>query len=100
LHIVDVLPLETDQSPVEAAQKILVELKRYDEDLFRKPRWLVLNKIDLIGEDEQAAVCDEIIKGLDWSGPVYQISAINKLGVDVLCNDIMSALESDEQAAL
>jgi GTP-binding protein len=100
LHIVDVLPLETDASPVEAAQKILVELRRYDEDLYHKSRWLVLNKVDLVSEDERQAVCDEIVSGLDWNGPVYQISALNKQGVDALCNDIMLTLESNEQAAL
>jgi GTP-binding protein len=100
LHIVDVMPLETDQPPVEAARKILAELKKYDEELFQKPRWLVLNKIDLLGEEEQKSVSDEIIRGLDWSGPVYQISAINKQGVDRLCSDIMSTLESNEQVAL
>ncbi len=96
LHIIDVKPLETDSLPVESANKILAELRRYDEALYTKPRWLVLNKLDLVGDDEQQAVCDEIVKGLDWKGPVYQISAINKQGVDVLCNDIMSSLESDE----
>ena len=96
LHIVDVMPIETDQSPVDAAQKILVELRRYDETLYQKPRWLVLNKLDLVRADEQQAVCDEIVKGLEWKGPVYQISAINKQGVEQLCNDIMSTLESDE----
>jgi GTP-binding protein len=100
LHIVDVQPLETDVAAIEAVQKILVELKRYDESLFQKPRWLVLNKIDLFGEDQQQAVCDEIIRGLDWKGPVYQISAINKNGVDALCGDIMSYLESDESASI
>jgi len=96
LHIVDVMPIETDQSPVDAAQKILVELRRYDETLYQKSRWLVLNKLDLVFADEQQAVCDEIVKGLEWKGPVYQISAINKQGVEQLCNDIMSTLESDE----
>jgi len=96
LHIVDVMPIETDQSPVDAAQKILAELRRYDETLYQKPRWLVLNKLDLVLADEQQAVCDEIVKGLEWKGPVYQISAINKQGVEQLCNDIMSTLESDE----
>jgi len=100
LHIVDVMPIETDQSPVDAAQKILAELRRYDETLYQKPRWLVLNKLDLVRADEQQAVCDEIVKGLDWKGPVYQISAINKQGVEQLCNDIMSTLESDEQTTL
>jgi GTP-binding protein len=100
LHIVDVMPLETDQPPVEAARKILAELKKYDEELFQKPRWLVLNKNDLLGEEEQKSVCDEIVRGLDWGGPVYQVSAINKQGVDQLCSDIMSTLESNEQIAL
>ena len=100
LHIIDVKPLETDQSPVEAAQKILTELRRYDESLYHKPRWLVLNKLDLVHDDEQQAVCDEITRGLDWEGPVYKVSAINKHGVEQLCQDIMSTLESDEQATL
>ena len=96
LHIVDVKPVETDTLAVDAANKILAELRRYDEALYAKPRWLVLNKLDLVSDDEQQAVCDEIVNGLDWKGPVYQISAINKQGVDVVCNDIMSTLESDE----
>ena len=96
LHIVDVKPVETDTPAVDAANKILAELRRFDEALYAKPRWLVLNKLDLVSDDEQQAVCDEIVNGLDWKGPVYQISAINKQGVDVVCNDIMSTLESDE----
>jgi GTP-binding protein len=96
LHIIDVKPLETDTPAVDAAYKILTELRHYDEALYTKPRWLVLNKLDLVSDGEQQAVCDEIISGLGWTGPVYQISAINKQGVDVLCNDIMSTLESDE----
>jgi GTP-binding protein len=98
LHIVDVKPFESDETPVEAAKKILTELRRYDQSLFEKPRWLVLNKLDLVADDEQQAICDEIVKGLDWTGPFYKISAINKQGVDALCGDIMSTLESNEQA--
>jgi GTP-binding protein len=98
LHIVDVKPLESDETPVQAVKKILNELRQYDQRLFEKPRWLVLNKLDLVDDDEQQSICDEIIKGLDWSGPFYKISAINKQGVDALCNDIMSTLESDEHA--
>ena len=96
LHIVDVKPVETDTPAVDAANKILAELRRFDEALYAKPRWLVLNKLDLVSDDEQQAVCSEIVNGLDWKGPVYKISAINKQGVDVVCNDIMSTLESDE----
>ena len=97
LHIIDVLPMESDDSPVEAAKKILIELQKYDESLFEKTRWLVLNKLDLIAEDEQQAICDEIVKGLKWKGPVYHISAVNRQGVDRLCNDIMIHVEQNAQ---
>jgi len=97
LHIVDVNPFESDETPAEAAKKILTELRRHDQSLFEKPRWLVLNKLDLVADDERPTICEEIVKGLDWTGPVYEISAINKQGVDALGNDIMSTLESNEQ---
>jgi len=96
LHIIDVMPDPQADSAVESANKILRELKRYDEALFRKPRWLVLNKLDLLAADEGQTVCDEVKAGLEWSGPVYAISAINRKGVDQLCHDIMKFLENDE----
>ena len=96
LHIIDVMPDPEADSAVESANKILRELKRYDEALFRKPRWLVLNKLDLLAADKSQAVCDEVKAGLEWSGPVYAISAINREGVDQLCHDIMNFLENDE----
>ncbi len=96
LHIIDVMPDPEADSAVESATKILRELKRYDEALFCKPRWLVLNKLDLLAADERQSVCDEVKTGLEWSGPVYAISAINREGVDQLCHDIMSFLENDE----
>jgi len=97
LHIVDIKPMVTDESPVESARKILLELKKYDESLYDKPRWLVLNKLDLVVEDELQTVCNEIVKGLQWTGPVYQISAINRQGVDQLCNDIMLYIETEKE---
>ena len=96
LHIIDVLPLESDDCAVESAQKILNELQKYDESLYRKPRWLVLNKLDLVDPDQQAQVCEEIVSGLDWQGPIYQISALNRQGVDNLCNDIMIFMETEK----
>jgi GTP-binding protein len=96
LHIIDVLPGPGEDGAVESAQKILRELRRYDESLYGKPRWLVLNKIDLLAEDEQAEVCDEIARGLDWDGPLYRVSAISGEGVQPLCEDIMTFLERDE----
>ncbi len=96
LHLVDVLPGDAMDDPVAAAQKILRELQRYDETLYLKPRWLVLNKLDLVPDIERAERRDEIVAGLGWGGPVYAISALAGDGVDELCNDIMNYLESDE----
>ncbi len=96
LHIIDVLPEDSADSPVESAQKILKELQRYDESLYQKPRWLVLNKTDLLAEEEVQVICAEITRGLEWNGPVYSISAINGDGVEALCRDIMLLLETDE----
>ncbi len=98
LHIIDVAPLDQQQDPVADANKILQELQNYDESLFRKPRWLVLNKLDLVPEDRQQQVCQAIIEGLDWQGPVYKISAINKTGVDQLCFDIMDFMEQSKSS--
>ncbi len=96
LHIIDVLPEDGNDPPVTSARKILNELQRYDDTLYQKPRWLVLNKLDLISDEERQALRDEIVDGLDWQGPVYLISAIARDGVDELCNDIMNFLEQDE----
>ena len=96
LHIVDVMPGESEDAPVLSAQKILNELKKYDDSLFQKPRWLVLNKLDLIEESERSSLFDEIVSGLKWKGPVYSISAINGEGTEALCHDIMTFLENDE----
>ena len=96
LHIVDVMPDASADSAIESAVKILRELERYDEALYRKPRWLILNKLDLVPVDERQELCAEITTGLEWQGPVYEISAISGQGTEHLCHDIMSYLESDE----
>ncbi len=95
LHIIDIKPLDSDIKPIEGAKKILNELAKYDQELIDKTRWLVLNKLDLVPEDEQEELCDAIVKGLDWQGPVYKISGINKQGVDQLCFDIMDYIDSN-----
>lgn len=97
LHIIDLLPEESADQPLVSAQKILKELQRYDESLYQKPRWLVLNKLDLIPEEMQQQICDEIIEGLGGDRPVYRISALTREGVDQLCHDIMSFIEENEQ---
>lgn len=93
LHIIDVAPLDEDRDPVEDAHKILAELQNYDAGLYSKPRWLVLNKLDLLADEDQDARCQAIIDGLQWRGPVYRISALDRRGVEQLCFDIMQMME-------
>ena len=92
LHLVDVAPYdETD--PVESAKAIINELKLFSGTLAARDRWLVLNKVDLLPEDQRELVCQRIIDELNWEGPVYQTSAIASQGTEVLCQNIMTFIE-------
>src|SRR4051794_18142081 len=77
LHLVDMAPFDPDTDPVHEARAIVHELEKYDPALHAKPRWLVLNKLDLVPEDERAARVDAFLKAFDTDAPVFQISAIN-----------------------
>ncbi|SDM12049.1 GTP-binding protein [Modicisalibacter muralis] len=83
LHVVDVAPFD-ESDPVAAAQAIAHELEQFSPALAERPRWLVLNKLDLLPEDERTARGDEIVAKLGWSGPVFRISAIGGEGTDAL----------------
>ena len=92
LHLVDSAPYDEKIDPVEDIKKIINELKKYDEELFKKPRWLILNKIDLA--DDIAHIKDRIIKELGWDAPIFEISAINGEGCDNLSKKIMEYIDS------
>src|SRR5512134_1611613 len=66
LHIVDIAPLDPEADPVRDAKAIMDELKRYDPGLFAKPRWLVLNKLDLVPEGERAACIKAFVRACRW----------------------------------
>ncbi len=97
LHVLDVKPYESAESPVESAQKIIHELEKWSDALVDKPRWLVLNKIDRLPPEEKESCCQAIINELGWTGPVYQISAINGEGTKELMFAIMNFLEEQHQ---
>ncbi|MCP4040732.1 MAG: Obg family GTPase CgtA, partial [Gammaproteobacteria bacterium] len=94
LHIIDVAPMDTTQDPVENARNIISELKQYDPEMVKRPRWLVLNKLDLINEEDREEHCRRITEGLEWSGPVFMISALNRDGCREVINRIMKHLDS------
>lgn len=87
LHIVDLAPFD-DTDPVKEAKAIVKELKKYDESLYAKPRWLVLNKLDVVPEAERAKRVKDFIKRFAWKGPVFEISALTRAG----CEDLVMAV--------
>ena len=84
LHLVDIAPFDEAVDPVAQAKGIAAELKKYDQALFDKPRWLVLNKLDMVPADERERRVKDFVKRLKWKGPVFQISALTHEGCDVL----------------
>ena len=92
LHLVDVAPFD-ESDPAEQALSIVRELERFSPTLAARPRWLVLNKIDLIDEETVALRREAILEALQWEGPVYEISAISGRETDRLSGDLMTAIE-------
>ncbi|TCJ19531.1 GTPase ObgE [Parasulfuritortus cantonensis] len=93
LHLVDLAPFDPDTDPVHEARAIVEELRKYDEELYRKPRWLVLNKLDLIPEAERQGRIDAFVEAYQWQGPVYAIAAISGSNCQPLIFAIMDALD-------
>lgn len=95
LHIVDMAPLDESIDPVREAKAIVKELGKYDESLYQKPRWLVLNKTDLLPEDEREKICKKFIRSLSWKGKSFTISALSGEGCKALTYAIMEHLEQE-----
>jgi len=96
LHIVDVAPLDGGGDAVKDAKAIVKELRRYDEALYRKPRWLVLNKTDLLAPGERDGVVRKFVRGLGWKGKSFIISALTGEGCRALTYAIMEHLEQHQ----
>lgn len=98
LHLVDAAPLDPAADPVGDARAIVEELRNYDEDLYLKPRWLVINKIDLIPAEERearlGALDRELAAATGAAGEVFAISAATGEGCTALCQRIMQFLET------
>ncbi len=98
LHMIDVAPLDESVDPVVDARDIVAELEEYSPELSARERWLVLNKLDLLPEEEQKARCQQICQDLDWQGPVFEISAISGMGCKALSQRIMQHIEATAEA--
>ena len=88
LHVVDLAPFDPAVDPVAEARAIVGELKKYDQALHDKPRWLVLNKLDMVPEDERVKRVKEFVKRYKWKGPVFEISALTREGCQPLIHAI------------
>jgi len=88
LHVVDLAPFDDAVDPVQQAKAIVAELKKYDPKLHAKPRWLVLNKLDMVPEEERDAKVKDFVKRLRWKGPVFAISALAREGLQPMVEKI------------
>jgi GTP-binding protein len=122
LHVVDLAPFDEAVDPVAQAKAIVEELRKYDEppvptgdsededapsvaeqahvrpggSLMAKPRWLVLNKLDMVPEDERAKRVKDFVKRYKWKGPVFEISALAREGLQPLLHAIWEHVAAEQ----
>ena len=92
LHIVDIY----SEDLVAAVRDIEHELEKFSEELTKKPRWLVFNKVDLLMDDESDEKVEAAIKALKYTGPIYKISAVTGVGCKQLCRDLMRFITEEK----
>jgi GTP-binding protein len=95
LHLVDIAPLDETANPVRDARAVIKELKKYDEALYCKPRWLVLNKLDLLAPSERAQKCRQFLSDFGWQEKSFIISALTGEGCRELIFAVMQYLEQN-----
>jgi GTPase len=98
LHVIDVAPPDPDADVVRDAKALVRELRKYDESLYRKPRWLVFNKLDLVPEEKRDALVRTLKKQLGVPRKSFCISAINGDGCRALVYAVMEQLAAAPQA--
>lgn len=94
LHLVDMAPFDEEVDPVAQAKAIVGELKKYDQALYEKPRWLVLNKLDMVPLEDREQRVKDFVKRFKWKGPVFQISALTREGCEHLVQAIYQHVSS------
>ncbi len=93
LHILDLSPDNVEMEPIHAFNDIDSELKKYSEALYKKPRWLVFNKIDLVAPSDLDLMCEKIIDAIGWQGKVLRVSALSGEGCDIIAKNVMEELD-------
>lgn len=98
LHMLDVAPFDEGVDPVTQARAIVAELKKFDAKLHEKPRWLVLNKLDMVPAEQREALVKDIVKRLRYKGPVFEISALTREGCERLVQSVYEYLAKEFQS--
>jgi GTP-binding protein len=98
LHMVDIAPFDEGVDPVAQAKAIVLELKKYDKALFDKPRWLVLNKVDMLPAGEREVRIQDFIKRYKYKGPVFEISALTREGCEELIKLVYQHVKAQQIA--
>jgi GTP-binding protein len=96
LHMIDFAPFDETVDPVAQAKAIVGELKKYDKALYDKPRWLVLNKLDMVPIEEREARVKDFIKRFKYKGPVFEISALTREGCETLIKTIFQHIKAQQ----
>jgi len=97
LHIVDIAPLDEGADPVREAKAIVAELRKYDVELYRKPRWLVINKVDLLPAETREKTVKAFVRKLGWKGRTFVISALTGEGCNALTFAVMDHLDEQQR---
>jgi GTP-binding protein len=98
LHVIDMAPFDESVDPVVQARAIVNELKKYDATLHSKPRWLVLNKLDMVPAEERAAKVKDFVRRLRFKGPVFEISALTREGCEKLVQAVFQHIHAEKSA--
>jgi GTP-binding protein len=100
LHVVDMAPFDDNVDPVAQARAIVAELKKYDPALHAKPRWLVLNKMDMVPAGERSIRVKEFLERLRWKGPVFEISALARTGLEPLLRAVYDHVAQEQRTVV
>ncbi len=95
LHVVDIAPMDESVNPAESVRALAGELEQFSAELAAMPRWLVINKVDLLDNEELAERRAALIDGLDWSGQVFEVSAATGQGTVALAKAIAREFETE-----
>jgi len=98
LHVVDLAPLDGGVNPSDQIKAIEQELTKFSADLAAKPRWLVLNKMDLLAPEDLPAARDELLRTLQWQGSWFEVSAATGAGTEKLGQAVMRELAAMAEA--